>query len=59
MRFLGWVLTTGFPSGSEDKEFACSTGDLGLILGSERLPGKGNGYPLQSSCLENSMDKGA
>ena len=33
--------------------------DMGSILGSERSPGEGNGNPLQSSCLENSMDRGA
>ena len=33
--------------------------ETGLILGSGRSPGKGNGYPLQYSCLENSMDSGA
>jgi len=33
-------------------------GDLGLIPGSERSPGEGNGNPLQYSCLENSMDRG-
>ena len=48
-----------FPSGSDDKESACSAGDPGLILGSERSPGEGNGSPLQYSCLENSMDRGA
>ena len=32
---------------------------LGLITGSGRSPGEGNGYPLQYSCLENSMDRGA
>ena len=37
----------------------CHAGDLGLIPGSGRPPGEGNGYPLQYSCLENSMDKGA
>ena len=34
-------------------------GDPGLISGSGRSPGKGNGYPLQYSCLENPMDRGA
>ena len=34
-------------------------GDLGSILGSGRSPGEGNGNPLQYSCLENSMDRGA
>ena len=36
-----------------------SAGDLGLILGLERPPGEGNGYPLQYSCLENPVDRGA
>ena len=37
----------------------CSAGDLGLIPGSGRSPGEGNGNPLQYSCLENYMDRGA
>ena len=41
------------------KESACSAGDSGLISGLRRSPGGGNGYPLQYSCLENSMDRGA
>ena len=45
--------------GSGGKESACHAGDLGLICGSERSPGEGNGNPLQYSCLENSMDRGA
>jgi len=49
----------GFPGGSDGKESACNAGDLGSILGSERSPGEGNGCPLQYSCLENSMDRGA
>ena len=49
----------GFPGGSDDKESVCSAGDLGSIPGSGRSPGEGNGYPLQHSCLENSMDRGA
>ena len=40
------------------KESMCDTGDLGSIPGSGRSPGKRNGYPLQYSCLENSMDRG-
>ena len=36
----------GFPSGSDGKEFACNAGDLGLIPGSGRDPGEGNGNPL-------------
>ena len=50
---------SGFPGGSDCKESACSAGDLGSIPGSGRCPGEGNGYPLQYSCLENSMDRGA
>ena len=49
----------GFPGGSEGKASACSAGDLGSIPESGRSPGEGNGYPLQYSYLENSMDKGA
>ena len=45
--------------GSDGKESACNAGDLGLIPGSGRSPGEGNGYPLQYSCLENSMDRWA
>ena len=42
--------------GSAGKESACNVGDLGLIPGLGRSPGEGNGYPLQYSGLENSMD---
>ena len=49
----------GFPGGSDDKESACNAGDQGSILGFRRSPGERNGYPLQYSCLENSMDRGA
>ena len=49
----------GFPGGSDGKESACSKGDLGLIPGLGRTPGEGNGNPLQYSCLENPMDRGA
>ena len=49
----------GFPNGSDGKESACNGGDLGLIRGSGTSPGEGNGYPLQYSCLENSIDRGA
>ena len=41
------------------EESACSAGDPGLIPGSGRSPGEGNGNPLQYSCLENPMDSGA
>ena len=47
------------PDISNGKESACSAGDLGLIPGSERSPGAGNGNPLQYFCLENPMDRGA
>ena len=46
----------GFPGDSAGKESACNVGDLGLIPGLGRSPGEGNGYPLQCSGLENSMD---
>ena len=42
-----------FPGGSDDKEFACIAGDLGLIPGLGRTPGAGHGNPLHHSCLEN------
>ena len=48
-----------FPGGSDSKEPACNTGDLGSILQTRRSPGEGNGNPLQYSCLGNSMDRGA
>ena len=48
-----------FPCSSVGKEFACSSGDPGSIPGLGRSPGEGNGIPLQCSCLENSMDRGA
>ena len=47
----------GFPSNSDGKESACNAWDRGLIHGLERSPGKGNGYPLQYSFLENPMDR--
>ena len=45
-------------SGSDGKESACNVGDPGSMPRLERSPGGGNGYPLQYSCLENSMDRG-
>ena len=48
-----------FPHSSVGKETACNAGDPGLIPGLGRSPGEGNGNPLQYSCLENSMDRGA
>ena len=49
----------GFPGGSDGKESACSTGDLGSIPESERSLAEGNGNPLYYSYLQNSMDKKA
>ena len=46
-------------SSSDDKESTFNAGDLHLIPGSGRSPGEGNGNPLQYSCLENPMDRGA
>ena len=48
----------GFPGGSDSKESTCNSGDVGLIPVSGRSPREGNSYPLQCSCLENSMDRG-
>ena len=53
------ILSKGFPGGSEVKASACNAVDLGSIPGSGRSPGEGNDNPLQYSCLENPMDKGA
>ena len=49
----------GFPSASDSKESTSNVGDTGLIPGSGRSPGGGNGNPLQCSCLGNPMDRGA
>ena len=49
----------GFPGGSDGKESYYNAGDLGLIPGSGRSPGEGNGNPLQDSCLGNPTDRGA
>ena len=53
------MITKGFPGGSEVKASACNVGDLGLIPGSGRSSGEGNGNPLQYSCLKNPMGGGA
>ena len=49
----------GFLHSSVGKESACNAGDPASIPGSGRSPGEGNGSPLQYSCLENPMDRGA
>ena len=46
-----------FPGGSDSLASVYSVGDLGLIPGSGRSPGEGNGYPLQYSCLEIFMNR--
>ena len=67
---ITWILSTqvsfgkvlqlmGFPRWLDCKESACNAGDLGSIPASGRSPGRGNGNPLQYSCLENSIDRGA
>ena len=56
------ALVWGFSDGSSGEESACNAGDpgdVGSIPGLERSPGGGNGNPLQCSCLENPMDRGA
>ena len=59
------VYLWGFPGGSVGKEStcnawdSCNTQNLGSISGSGSSPGEGNGNPLQYSCLENPMDRGA
>ena len=49
----------GFPCGSAGKESTCNVGDLGSIPGLGRYPREGSGNPLQYSCLENPVDRGA
>ena len=53
------VLQLGFPCGSDGRESAYNAGEPGLIHELGRSLGKGNGYLLQCSCLENAMDRGA
>ena len=48
-----------FPGGSVSEDSAYHVGDPGSIPGLGRFPGEGNGNPLQYSCLENSMNRGA
>ena len=52
-------LEEGFSGSSDGKESACNVGNPALIPGSGRSPGEGPGNPLQYSCLENLMDRGA
>ena len=62
--FIRWptaytVSLWGFPGGSDSEESACNVGDLGSIPGLGGSPGRGHGNPLQYSCLEIPMDRGA
>ena len=58
--FYGRIICSrASPHSSVSKESACSAGDLALIPGSGRFFGEGNGNPLQYSCLENPMNRGA
>ena len=49
----------GFPGGSDGKQSACDAGNLCSVSGMGRSPGEWNGFPLQYSCLENSVERGA
>ena len=53
------IAATDFSGGSDGKAPVYNAGDLGLIPGLGRFPREGNGNPLQYSCLENLMDRGA
>ena len=53
------MIFLGFPGGSAIKNLPVNAGDLDVIPGSGRSPGEGNGFSLQYSYLENSMDRGA
>ena len=59
MYFIFTIKCFGFFGSSEGKESARNAGDPGSIPGSGTSPGEGNGNPLQCSCLENPMDRGA
>ena len=59
INYYNFIVTLGFPGGSEVKVSASNAGDLGSIPGTGRSPGEGNGNPLQYSCLENPVDGGA
>ena len=54
-----WGRGDGLPRLCSVKHPPANVGDVGLIPGSGRSPGEGNGNPLQDSCLENPMDRGA
>ena len=64
-KYHQWIIrfsvtsTLKIPWGSDSKESACSAGELGSIPRSGRSAGEGDDYPLEYSCLVNSMDRGA
>ena len=57
--YINSFIHGGFPGGSDSKELPGMQENPGSIPGLGRSPGEGNGYPVQYSCLENSMDRGA
>ena len=57
--FIMKICQFGVGSGLDGKESVCHAGGARSTPGLERYPGEGNDYPLQYSCLENSMDRGA
>ena len=59
MSCLTGHIQMGFPGGSDGKASACSVGDPGSIPGLGRSAGEGNGNPLQYTCLEDSVNRGA
>ena len=62
MKLYCKTVDKGFPDGPVGKESTCNAGDtgnVGSVPGSGRSPGEGNGNPLQYSCMENPMDRGA
>ena len=59
IKLYGNTMKKDFPGGSDGKESACNAGDPASIPGSGKSPGEGHGYPLQYSCLENPVDRGA
>ena len=59
VNLLGHMVISGFPLDSVSKESTCNAGDVGSTPGSGRCLGRGNGDPLQYSCLENPIDRGS
>ena len=57
--FMDLCYNIGFPGSSVVKNLPANAGDEGLIPGSGRSPGEGNGNPVQYSCLENYMSRRA